>query len=160
MIKKNILLYGLVAVAIFSGQFLFNRDMATGKPPLLAEYTIAGELVANRMATGPSIIYFWADWCGLCSLMQEAVSQVLKDYPGVTVSLKSGHEAGVKSYLNEQGLNWPVINDNQGIIGERFGVRGVPAVFILNPDGDIVFTSVGYSTEIGLRIRLWLAGYF
>lgn len=160
MTKKNLLFYGLVAAFIFSGQFLLDRDMATGKPPPLSELTLSGEPVASRIGDGPGIIYFWAQWCGLCAMMQESASQVLKDYPGVTVALKSGKEGTVKRYLDEQGLDWPVVNDADGAIGERYGVRGVPAVFILNPEGDIVFTSVGYSSEIGLRIRLWLAGFF
>ena len=160
MTKKNLLFYGAVAVIIFSGQFLLNRDMVTGRPPALAEVTIDGEPVANRIAQGPGIIYFWAQWCGLCAMMQDPVSEVLKEYPGVTVALKSGKEGAVKRYLGEHGLDWPVVNDAEGTIGERYGVHGVPAVFVLNSEGDILFTSVGYSTEIGLRIRLWLAGFF
>ncbi|MGR9114254.1 MAG: thioredoxin domain-containing protein [Gammaproteobacteria bacterium] len=161
MAKGNWLLVGLIAVVIFSGQFLFVRDMATGKPPKLAEKTVTGEPVAKRIDQGPGIIYFWAQWCGLCTMMQEPVSRVLKDYPGVTVALKSGNTTTVKHYLSEHDLSWwPVVNDADGNIGNRYGIRGVPAVFVLNSAGEIVFSSTGYSTEIGLRFRLWLANFF
>ena len=160
MTKKNVLFYGLVVLVFFSGEFLVSRGMVTGTPPALAAKTITGESVVNRIASGQGLIYFWAHWCGVCRMMQEPVSQVLKDYPGVTVALKSGTEDSVKRYLNDQGLDWPVVNDARGTIGDRYGVRGVPAVFVLNPEGNIVFTSSGYSTELGLRIRLWLAGFF
>jgi hypothetical protein len=37
-------------------------------------------------------------------------------------------------------------------------VRGVPASFVLDGDGRIRFASVGYTTGVGLRGRLWAAG--
>jgi len=44
-----------------------------------------------------------------------------------------------------------------GAIGRDYGIRGVPAVFILGPGGDIRFSTVGYASELGLRLRLRLA---
>ena len=160
MTIKKTLFYGAVAIIIFSGQFLINRNMVTGPPPVLTAKTIAGGPVAKAVASGPGMIYFWAEWCGICAMMQNSVTKVLRDYPGMTVAVKSGRESAVKKYLGEHHLAWPVVNDSDGAIGERYGIRGVPAMFILNSKGNIVFTTVGYSTEIGLRIRLWLAGFF
>jgi thioredoxin-related protein len=76
----------------------------------------------------------------------------------VTVALNSGDDNEVTEYMQEQGLAWSVINDDNGSLANRYGVKGVPALFIFNKQGQIVFTSVGYSTEFGLRLRLWLAG--
>jgi hypothetical protein len=33
----------------------------------------------------------------------------------------------------------------------------VPATFVVNTSGEITSATQGYSTEIGLRLRLWLA---
>lgn len=131
--------------------------MVTGQPPELEKLTLAGDAVADKIQSGPGIIYFWAEWCGICAMTQGPVSEVLKDFSGVTVALKSGDDSEVMAYMKEHNLAWPVVNDSDGSLGERFGVRGVPAFFILNTQGDIVFTTVGYSTEMGLRLRLWLA---
>ena len=48
--------------------------------------------------------------------------------------------------------------DEDGAISKRYGLRGVPAVFVLDGSGKIRFSSVGYTSELGIRIRLWLAG--
>jgi thioredoxin-related protein len=50
-----------------------------------------------------------------------------------------------------------VINDRYGDIAKNYGVKAVPAVFFTDASGNIVFNSSGYTSEWGLRIRLWLA---
>lgn len=90
--------------------------------------------------------------------MQGSVSNVLRDYPGVTIAVRSGDDGTLQNYLNDKQLNWPVVNDNSGNLGQRYGIRGVPAVFFINATGEIVFTTVGYTSEWGMRFRLWLAG--
>lgn len=156
---KKVLFYLAIAAIFFAGQFLYTRGLATGKPPEMARTTLQGAPVAERIVTGPGVIYFWAEWCGICAMMQAPVNAILKDFPGVTVALKSGDSDEVKSYLAKNSLDWPTVNDEDGEIGDRYGIKGVPAVFVLNREGEIVFTSVGYSTEWGLRFRLWLAGF-
>jgi len=44
----------------------------------------------------------------------------------------------------------------QGVIGAEYGVSGVPASFVVDSAGIIRFAEVGYTTEWGLRARLWL----
>lgn len=109
------------------------------------------------IANGPTILYFWAEWCGVCRGMQSNVAAVSKDMPIVTVAERSGGVQQVSEYLAKNQLNWPVVNDPDGSIGRLYGVQAVPAMFFINSKGQIVFTSVGYTSEWGLRCRLWLA---
>jgi alkyl hydroperoxide reductase subunit AhpC len=57
----------------------------------------------------------------------------------------------------ENQLTFPVMLDNNGELAQTFGLKGVPASFILSPNGEIKFVETGYSTELGLRLRLWLS---
>ena len=155
---RNILFYLLVVVIIFGGQYFVNRNLVTGQPPEMARYTISGQPVAEQINNGPAIIYFWADWCGICSVMQESVESILQDYPGITVAMQSGNADKVGQYLHREKLTWDTVTDEQGKIGSRYGIKGVPSVFFLGRDGKIKLSTVGYSSEIGLRIRLWIAG--
>ncbi|MDX2464435.1 MAG: redoxin domain-containing protein, partial [Porticoccus sp.] len=75
-----------------------------------------------------------------------------------TVAMNSGTNLEVKKYLDERELNFPVIVDEYGEIAKRFGVQGVPTNFVIDSHGNIDFTEVGYTTSLGLRLRLWLAG--
>jgi alkyl hydroperoxide reductase subunit AhpC len=72
--------------------------------------------------------------------------------------MNSGLTNEVKQYMKEQGIDFPTLNDPDGSISAAWGVHAVPASFIIAPDGKIQFVEVGYTTEIGLRLRLWWAG--
>ena len=121
---------------------------------------MTGGNAMQRIAKGPAILYFWAEWCGICRGMQGAVNAVLLDYPGLTVAIRSGDEAKLNAYLHSKDLQWPVVNDNDGSIGQRYGIKAVPAVFFINANGQIVFTTAGFTSEWGMRLRLWLADRF
>ena len=53
----------------------------------------------------------------------------------------------------------PVVVDEDGRLARSWGVGGVPATFIVATDGRISYAGMGYSTELGLRARLWLSGW-
>ena len=89
----------------------------------------------------------------------ELINEVLNDYDGITVAVKSGDDQAVKSYLQEKQLAWKVLNDPLGKVAEQFKAKGVPAVFFLDENGVIKLTATGYVSEIGLRLRLWLVHY-
>ncbi|WP_428354654.1 protein disulfide oxidoreductase [Methyloprofundus sp.] len=158
------LLRDLLFIVIFISllQAFMQRDMRSGDMPDLTVKTISGMDSASLITDKPAIIYFWGSWCGICATIQGTISDVLQDYPGVTVALRSGNNADVLSYQRKHQLDWPVINDNDGTLAQQFGVSAVPAVFIIGPDGKINFVTLGYVTEIGLRIRLWwsASGYW
>jgi len=155
---KKIFFYFIAALVIFGGQFLLNNGRLTGPLPQIRQQAIDGSSAMETISKGPAMVYFWAEWCGLCKMMQTPVSAVLKDFPGITIAVKSGGSERVESYMQEKVLNWKVVNDPSGIIGRQFKITGVPAVFFLNKKGDIILTTVGYTSEIGLRLRLWLVG--
>jgi len=154
---KELGFYLLVAVIIFAGQFLLNHGLKTGKAPAISQQTLAGKDAMQLINQGPSIIYFWAEWCGVCKMMQQPLTEVSNDYPILTVAVKSGDRSDVQDYLNEKALNWNVVNDPLSKIAEKYLARGVPSIYFLNQRRDIVLTATGYTSEIGLRLRLWLA---
>lgn len=153
---KKFAFYLFATLVIFAGQFLVSHGLVSGKPPTLT-HTLSNRNAMSHIEHGPALLYFWADWCGVCRSMQANVNAVLQDYPGVTVALRSGDDEHLRSYLAKNKLAWPTVNDQQGETATRYGVRAVPAVFVIGSNGDILFATVGYSTEIGLRIRLQLA---
>jgi peroxiredoxin len=76
----------------------------------------------------------------------------------ITIAMQSGKPEEVARYLREQAIAFPVLNDADGSVSASWGVHAVPASFIIAPDGQIQFVEVGYTTGVGLRLRLWLAG--
>lgn len=157
--KKSLLTWIGLIVLFIGLQSFVNRDLASGAPPAIVGNTPEGQSFAGlESLSKPAVIYFWASWCGVCKSMQETVRAVAGDTPLVTVALQSGDAAEVKTYMDKEGFRVPVVLDEDGAIGKSYGIRGVPAVFVLGPDGAIRFATVGYTSELGLRFRLWLAG--
>ena len=72
--------------------------------------------------------------------------------------MQSGGGADVQRYLREQDWRVPAIADEDGALSRAFGVRAVPATFFIDAQGQVRYVEVGYTTGIGMRLRLWLAG--
>lgn len=142
---------------LIAGPIVIDHGLVTGRPPLITSITLDGHEALPQAGKRASIIYFWAEWCGICSAMKGTVSAVLDRYPGLTVAVRSGDDRRLTGYIREHNLAWPVVNDPQGEIAGRYRVRGVPALFFLNQNGKIVLTSTGYSSYWGIAFRLWLA---
>ena len=106
----------------------------------------------------PVLLYFWADWCPVCRTTAGSVSSIAADWPVMTLATQSGDAAAVRRFMQEKGYQWPTLADADGQILQRYRLPGTPAFVVIAPDGNIRFVSVGYTSEIGLRLRLWWAG--
>ena len=157
-----------VEIAIFVGIFFaiqawMARDVPGGAAPAFAAPGTDGSelsLAAWRAAhPGKSVgVYFWADWCPICTAQQGTIDAVQADYPVLTVAMQSGDAAAVAGVLAERGLDWATAIDSDGGIARGYGLRGVPAFVTVDPAGEIRSVSLGYTTGWGLRVRLWWAG--
>ena len=150
----------VVVLVFFAVKTYMQRDLVQGAAPLLQGTLIDGQTVNLQSLQGkPVLVYFWATWCPVCKMQNGSVADISKDYTVVTIAMNSGSELEIEAFLEEKHLDFPVLADDAGIIADRFGVSGVPTSFIVEPDGSIAFTEVGYTTKWGLRLRLWMAGY-
>ena len=153
----------LIALVFAAVQLWQTRHVPAGPAPAFAGLLAAGgqgSLAAWRAAHpgGPVAVYFWADWCPICTAQQGTIDGVQADYPVLTVAMQSGDAAAVNKVLAERGLDWTTAIDTDGRIAQAYGLRGVPAFVIVGPAGEIRSVSLGYTTGWGLRARLWWAG--
>lgn len=147
----------IIVVAVFGAIQAWNsRGSARGPAPALAGVDTTASAVSLPAAPGrPTVVHFWATWCGICEFMDESVSALAQDHAVVTVALRSGPPSAVAAHLLANDLDFSAIVDEQGINGARWGVRGVPTTFFLDADGKIQDVTVGYTSWLGLRLRLW-----
>lgn len=155
-------------IAIFVAAFLaFQawqlRDTARGPAPQFAGVQTDGQAfdLAAWRAAHPGqqlLIYFWAEWCPICKTTAGSVGSIAADHPTITVATQSGDGAAVARFMAEKGYRFPTLADADGAIMKSYRLPGTPGFVILAPDGNIRFVSVGYTSEIGLRLRLWWAG--
>jgi thiol-disulfide isomerase/thioredoxin len=100
----------------------------------------------------PFLLHFWASWCPVCRLEEGSIDALAKDYPVITVASWSDD---VASYMEENKLSFPVLSDPDGDLAAVYGIKGVPASFFVDAQGRIQFVEIGYTSEIGFRLRLW-----
>jgi len=148
---------GLLVLLVFMAFRVYSqRDMVNGEVPPLQAQLLSGETFQLTAQTQrPLLLHFWASWCPICKLEQDSIQSLSEDYNVVTVAMQSGSQEEVAAFLQQQGLDFAVINDPDGLLAQRFGVRAVPASFIIDKKNQIRFHESGYSSEWGLRARLW-----
>ncbi|MCU7885344.1 MAG: protein disulfide oxidoreductase [Candidatus Thiodiazotropha sp. (ex Lucinoma annulata)] len=145
-------------IVVFLIHLWQTRDLVEGAAPTLIAETLQGELFdLEGQAEWPLLVHFWASWCPVCRLESDTIQAVSKDYPVVTVAMQSGSKSDISNYLKKNQLQFPVINDPTGDLSMAWHVRGLPTSYIIGSDGEIRFVSVGYTPQILLRMRLWLA---
>lgn len=156
---KNTLTVGVFVLAFLSLRPFMQGDVVTGQVPDLELQTLQGERIALRELNQPVLIHLWATWCPICDITKGSVESVAEDYRVINIATQSGDDDQLLTYAQQNGLNpaW-IVNDLDGQLMRQFGAKAVPADFIVAPNGDIAFVEVGYTSELGLRLRLWWAG--
>jgi hypothetical protein len=74
--------------------------------------------------------------------------------------MQSGDRAHVQGVLTRRELGWHTAIDADGQIAQRYGLSAVPALVVVDAQGQIRFVELGYTSEIGMRLRLWWAQTF
>lgn len=156
-LPKLLLELALLGLFVIALEAFLTRDAVSGKAPSFEGNTLSGKaFILDSLQGKPAVVHFWATWCPVCELEQGMIDTLADDYPVITVAMQSGEAEEVIRYLKEQGVDYPVINDPQGSIARLYGVRGVPASFILDSSGQVRFVTRGYTSGWGMRMRLWL----
>lgn len=146
----------VVVAAWFALRAYLQYDAVKGEAPPLRGVAVHGsELDLARHRGTPVLVHFWATWCAICRLEQDTIERLAQRYVVITVATQSGGAEEISAYTREAGLTFPVLLDADGEIARRYGASAVPASFIVDGEGQIRFVEFGYTTEWGLKLRLW-----
>lgn len=108
----------------------------------------------------PVALYLWAEWCPICKLQQPAMSTLVADTPVLTIAMQSGPPDAVARVLSQRQLRWPSAVDPRGELAKALGFGSVPAFVVIDAAGQLRTPTVGYTSGLGMRARLWWAGVF
>lgn len=150
----------LVFILVIAGiRAYLQRDVVRGAAPAIAAHTLDGARFDLREAHGrPTLVHFWASWCPVCRAEEGTIADLARDYRVIAIAMQSGDADEVRAHVEKQKWPVPVIVDAAGTLARQYGVRGVPTSFVVDARGEIRAVEVGYTTELGLRLRLWWAG--
>ncbi|MFO8024227.1 protein disulfide oxidoreductase [Thiohalophilus sp.] len=144
------------ALVYFGAQQYQKRNLVSGPVPDYSAPLLQGAYFDSRDLAGkPYVLHFWASWCPICRFEQDTIQALSRDHQVISVAMQSGGREEVQNYMQEAGLNFITLLDEEGRLASRFGVRGVPTTLLINSDGEIAFREVGYTSEWGMRLRLW-----
>ena len=72
------------------------------------------------------------------------------------IALDYGDVNEVQAFIEKTGVTLPVLMGT-GQTAVDWGIRGFPTYFVIDAQGRISSRSVGYSTEVGMMVRNWMA---
>lgn len=135
-------------------------------PPMAApEFTLPqldGLSVSLSELRGRVVIMeFWATYCGPCRFSLPSLEVIYKKHRerGVTVLLiNEGETAKLARAWAAKRFTAPILLDAQGIVGRRYGVQGLPRLFIINQGGALVYVHEGYGGGLERNLTLILDG--
>ena len=117
----------------------FEAEAPDGTMHHLSEYTGHGQYV---------LIDFWASWCGPCIGSFPFMKEVYATYKDrglvfLGVSCDKNRDAWLKA-LEKHQLPWTALRNpsSKGDACELYGITGIPAVILINPDGKVLSTNL------------------
>jgi cytochrome c biogenesis protein CcmG/thiol:disulfide interchange protein DsbE len=110
------------------------------------------------------LLNFWATWCAPCQEEIPDLISLQKKYQGrlqiVGLSEDTESPDKVKSFVQRNGMNYPIAIASQDLEAKFGGVMGLPTSFVVDPEGRVVQKHVGlrnpalYDTEIRALLQL------
>ncbi len=154
---KNILIYGTFLLVVSNVISYLRAPEPPTQGYAISGTTLQGGKVTPESYLGqPLIVYVWATWCPTCRFQSPAIEALSKDYPVLSVAVNSGDDESVRKFLDENGYTFATLNDPDGRLQRMLRVSAFPTVFILDGEGKRVMSEVGYTSGVGLRLRVAL----
>lgn len=116
------------------------------KAPVFSVRSLDGELIDNSSLAGKNVlITFWATWCAPCMKELPYLKLIHEEYKKdnlimVSVSL-DGDSLKMAKVIKEENLNWTQIYNSKSIL-EAFRINPIPAMFLIDEKGVILYNSL------------------
>jgi thiol-disulfide isomerase/thioredoxin len=95
------------------------------------------------------LVNMWASWCTPCKYEMPAIQEAYEEFrdQGFTVLAvnltKKDVLGSVESFVEEHGLTFPILLDQDGRVEDAYQLRGLPTSFFIDRDGVIQSVVIG-----------------
>lgn len=154
---------GALLVLVFWGvtawqtRHLLPTDAREPAPPFaLTAFDGTQHRLSDAQGT-PALLYFFAPWCSVCHASIDNVQALREaraedDLAIYILALDWQNRDEIADFLANHDLDVPVLLAPPEV-GRAYRITAFPTYYVLDEQGRVAERSVGYSTELGLRLR-------
>lgn len=121
--------------------------VSVGDHPVINFTATDGTRVTSDALKGRIVIVdFWATWCGPCIASMPHMIELNNRYASKGVQVigisRDRNRRDLDRYVNRKNIPWPQYFDPNGTaqMSGQWGVSGIPSIFILSPEGEVLWT--------------------
>ena len=113
----------------------------------------------TELGDGPILLSFWATWCKPCIEELGEFKKIyseFKDKGFKMFAISTDDErtvAKVKPFVKTKNYDFPVLLDTNSDVARLYYAQAMPFSVILNKDGYIVYSHLGYMRGDELKVR-------
>jgi TonB family protein len=103
------------------------------------------------------LLDFWASWCGPCVAEMPHIEKLHKDFKDqglVVLGINYNEELEVaRAFIERKGYTFTNLLDEGRETSMRYGVSGIPQVFIIDREGKVKWHAIGYTSGKEVELR-------
>ncbi len=148
---------GAVALAACGSSTGASASGSSAAAPSLKGSTLDGGTFDLAAAAGkPTVVNFFASWCGPCNQEAPEVVAFAKAHPDVRVVGVDTNDKSSdgRAFAEKYGITYAVVQDPGGAMAGDWGVTGIPTTFFIDRSGKVQASIVGASTQAQFEEKL------
>lgn len=144
----------LIGAILIGAVVLIARQGPKNVEPTSAPFwtlkDLGGETVESSQFDGKVVVLnFWATWCPPCRMEIPGFIDLQRDYEEdglviIGVSLDESGPEAVAEFSESMGINYPIVMGDMRITGAFGGIRVLPTTYVIDREGNIRNTHIGY----------------
>ncbi len=156
----------LLFVTCIGLTFVTSRDAIASESPLQAAPAfslpgVEGHKSLNDYQGRYVYVDFWASWCGPCRESFPWMNEMLTKYNTqglqiIAINLDESRD-DANRFLQTVQADVDIAFDASGKTAEAFNVIGMPSSYLIDPDGKIVFSHVGFRPRDTVKLEAVIA---
>ena len=149
----------LLTVSIFLfGSFAGARAAQAGQIGDMSDFTLKSSdgkdtQLSSLLKTHKAVLVnFWATWCPPCREEIPGLIDIQKKNGSdkfTVLGIDIGESAKkVSSFMQKNGMNYPVLLDQDQSVAESYHVVGIPTSYLVSSEGKVLGEYHGYTPEL------------